>query len=67
MNQNPAVRLHDDTYLMLKKLADEQGRKLNKVLEMLVEKEWQRTHVPLSGGEIDPEAITKDIARGMQP
>jgi hypothetical protein len=52
MNQNPAVRLHDDTYLMLKELADEQGRKLNKVLEMLVLTEYLRTH---SNGKPPPE------------
>jgi len=42
--ENKTVKIHDDTFLMLQELASEQGRKYNKVIEMLVLAEYLRTH-----------------------
>jgi hypothetical protein len=42
--ENISIKVHEDTYLMLQEMASEQGRKMVKVVEMLVLAEYLKTH-----------------------
>lgn len=47
----------------LTQLAVNTGENKSELIRRLIEQAWQKRYTPLSGGEIDPEAITKDILR----
>jgi predicted transcriptional regulator len=54
--ESKSIRIHDDTYLMLMELANEQKRSLVTIIEMAIEEMYLKTHP-------EPITIDEELAR----
>ena len=54
--KNLSIKVHEDSYLMLQEMANEQKRKITAVFDMLVLAEYLRTHDEIGKPQHEPEA-----------